>query len=150
MVAPAELQEVGHRDQDARTNAARVELLLADEVVQRPATDGEHLRGLGTTDKQPLFRGDRGAAWRLPLGDVGPLAFGEVYFFHGLPPLGAYGIVSPDKPDCLHPSMGLPVESVQYFLTMARQAAPMVERQLNLADVVEIASKSEDRIRAGD
>jgi hypothetical protein len=42
------------------------------------------------------------------------------------------------------------VESVQYFLTMAQEAAPMVERQLNLADFVEIASKSADRIRAGD
>jgi hypothetical protein len=42
------------------------------------------------------------------------------------------------------------VESVQYFLTMALQAAPMVERQINLADFVEIASKSADRIRAGD
>ena len=39
------------------------------------------------------------------------------------------------------------MESVQYFLTMARQAAPMVERQLNLADFVEIASKSADWIR---
>jgi hypothetical protein len=46
--------------------------------------------------------------------------------------------------------MGLSVEPVQYFLTMALQAAPMVERQLNLADFVEIASKSADRIRAGD
>ena len=43
--------------------------------------------------------------------------------------------------------MGLPVESVQYFLTMALQAAPMVERQLNLADFVENASKRADRIR---
>ena len=45
--------------------------------------------------------------------------------------------------------MGLPVESVQYFLTMALQAAPMVERQLNLADFVEIASKLADWIRRG-
>jgi hypothetical protein len=108
MVAAAELQEVGHRDQDARTDAARVELLLADEVVQRPATDGEHLRGLGATDKQPLFGGDREAAWRLALGDIGPLAFRDVDFFHGWPPLGTYGIVSPDKPHCLYPAWDFP------------------------------------------
>ncbi len=38
MVPPEELQEVRHRDQDARADAARVELLLADELVQSPAT----------------------------------------------------------------------------------------------------------------
>jgi len=108
MVAAAEVQEVGHRNQDARTDAPRVELLLADEVVQRPATDGEHLRGLGATDKQPLFGWDRGAARRLALGAVGPRPFGQVYLFHGWPPLGAYGIVSPDKPHCLHSAWDFP------------------------------------------
>ena len=38
MVAPAELQEVSHRNQDARTDAARVELLLADQVIRCLAT----------------------------------------------------------------------------------------------------------------
>jgi hypothetical protein len=31
-----------------------------------------------------------------------------VYLFHGWPPLGAYGIVSPDKPHCLHSAWDFP------------------------------------------
>jgi hypothetical protein len=107
MVAAAEVQEVGHRNQDARTDTPRVELLLADEVVQRPATDGEHLRGLGATDEQPVFCGDRGAARRLAFGGVGAVAFGDADIFHEWHPSGAYGIVSPDKPHCLHSAWDL-------------------------------------------
>jgi hypothetical protein len=38
-------------------------------------------------DELLLWR-ESSAARRLALGDVGPLAFGEVYLFHGWPPLG--------------------------------------------------------------
>jgi hypothetical protein len=62
LVGPAESQEFGHRNKYAEPMLRLLICFSPIRLVQNPITDGEHLRGLRWTDKQPLFGWDRGVA----------------------------------------------------------------------------------------
>jgi hypothetical protein len=108
VVRAGESPQLGRRNQNSRSDPANEELLVRDQIIEGAATDREHSGRFCAPYEELLIWRKSSAARRLALGDVGSIAFDDVYFFHEWPPFGAYGIDSPAMPHCLHPAWDFP------------------------------------------
>jgi len=108
VVRAGESPQLGCRNQDSGADPANEKLFVCDQIIECAATDGKHPGGLYAPYEELLIGRDSGAGRRLALGDIRPLAFDDVYFFHEWPPLRAYGIDSSATPHCLHPAWDIP------------------------------------------
>ena len=84
MISSRETAQIGNLNEHTCAYMADGKLIVADEVVECPAANGEHLCGLVSADQEFLILRDRDAA--------GTLAFGDVYFSHWRTPWGSCSI----------------------------------------------------------